>query len=83
MFDDGSKLDVKVSREPVTGLQMSEQLLGSWTSQRIALHFLSEKLFLLQQFICSSIVVNSTGPVVTHENVDGPLDLNIKKNKTK
>lgn len=77
MFDDGSKLDVQMSREPVTGLQVSQQLLGGWTSQRVALHFLSEELFLLQQLIGSPVVVDSTRPVVTHEDVDGPLDLNM------
>lgn len=82
MFDDGSKLDVEVSREPVTGLQMSEQLLRRWTSQRVALHLLAEELLLLQEFLRSPVVVNSTGPVVTHENVDGLLDLIIKKTTT-
>lgn len=82
MFDDSSKFDMKVRREPVTGLQMSQQLLSGRTSQSVALHFLTEKLFLLQQFSRPSVVVNSSGPVVTHENVDGLLDLHVeKKNK--
>lgn len=82
MLDDGSELDVKVSREPVGGLQVSEQLLSGWTSQRVALHFLTEELLLLQQLTRPAVVVNSTRPVVTHENVDGLLDLNNNRKKT-
>lgn len=77
MLDDGCKLDVEVSREPVTGLQVSQQLLSGRTPQRVALHFLPEKLLLLQQLGRPAVVVDSAGPVVTHEDVHGPLDLNI------
>lgn len=48
MFDNCSKLDMKVCREPVTGLEVSEQLLRSWTSKSVALHFLAKKFFLLE-----------------------------------
>ena len=38
MVIDGSKLDVEVSREPVAGSEMTEELHGCWTPQGIGLY---------------------------------------------
>jgi len=79
MLLNGSEFHVKMRREPVFGLEVSEELLSCRTSQRVGLHFLTQKLLLPQQFCCTSMVVDSTRPVVAHEDVYGHLDLCVNK----
>lgn len=75
MLHHGSKLDVKMSREPVVWLQVAQQLFSCRTSQKVGFNFLAQKLFLTQQFSCVSVVVDSTRPIMAHENVYRHLDL--------
>lgn len=75
MLHHGSKFHMKMCREPVTGLEMSQELFCRRTSQSVGLHFLSEELLLPKQFLCTSIVVDSTRPIVAHENIHRHLNL--------
>ena len=71
----GSKFDVKMRREPVAGLQVVQELFGCRAPQGVGLHLLTEKLLLAQQLLCASVIIDSTRPVMAHEDVNGHLDL--------
>lgn len=75
MLHDSSKFDMQMCREPVAGLEVSQELLSSRTPKTVGLYFLSQELLLSQQLFCTSIIIDSTRPVMAHENVYGHLDL--------
>lgn len=79
MLHKGCKFHVKMCREPVGGLEVSQKLCSSRTSQCVRFHFMTQKLLLSQQFPCASIIVYSTWPVVAHENVHRHTHLSGKK----
>lgn len=75
VVNNGGKLNMQVSREPIVRFQMVEQLLCRWTAQSTISYFLCKESLASDQAVDVAKVIDSTWPIVGHENIQRQLYL--------